>query len=78
MRRATLGVIGPYTRHGHCTGERSLSFGVRTWCDVPAAAYQRQNQLAFAWHALARATALAVSREEAQHASELRARAMPR
>ena len=61
MRRATLGVIGPYTRHGHCTGERSLSFGVRTWCDVPAAAYQRQNQLAFARHARARHCARCLS-----------------
>ena len=31
-----------------------LSFGVRTCCDVPATASQRQNQLAFAWHTRAR------------------------
>ena len=77
-RRAALALAGSCTRQGHCTGERLLSFDVRPWCDVPDAASQRQNRLAFASHALARATALAVSREEAQHTSLLRARAVPR
>ena len=34
-RRATLIVVDPYTIKGHCTGEKPLSFGARSWCDVP-------------------------------------------
>ena len=46
--RAALAVVVPRIRQGHCTGERSRSFGARPWCDVPVVA--TQNQPAFAWH----------------------------
>ena len=51
---------------GHCTGERSLSFGARPWCDVRAVAFNTQP--AFAWHTRAIATALVVTREVAKYA----------
>ena len=70
-RRVALVVIGPCTKYGQCTDKRPLSFNARPWCDVPAAA--SQNKPAFAGKR-ERATALAVSREEAQHANSLRAR----
>ena len=59
----------------HCTGETSLSFGAAPCCDVPAAA--SNTQPAFKWHAHESATALASSREEAQHACLRRACAVP-
>ena len=71
-RRAALVAVASRTRKGHCTGERPLSFGARTWCDMPAAA--SQNQPAFAWHARARHCSRCRSREEAQHARFPRAR----
>ena len=61
---------------GHCTGERPLSFGARPWCDVPAAASNAKP--APRGSRGAGAPALAVSGEEAQHSSLLRARAVPR
>ena len=64
-RRAALAVVGPCTIKGHCTGGGPFPVGARPWCDVQAAT--SKNQLAFA-----------VFREEAQHASLLRARAVPR
>ena len=73
-RRAALVVVCPYPMQGHCTDERPLSFGARPWCDVPATA--SNAHLAFAWRAHVRATALAVSREEVQHACLRRARAV--
>ena len=76
--RAAMLDVGSCSTNEHCAGERPLSFGLLPWCNVPASASQRQNQLAFASHALACATALAVSRQEAQHASLLRPRAVPR
>ena len=75
-RRAALVVVGPCTMKGHCTSERPHSFGARPWCDVPAAG--SNNQLAFAWQTRGRATAVAVSPEDAQYASLPRARAVPR
>ena len=58
-RCAALVVVGAYSMKGHCTGERPLSFGASPWCDVSAAA--SNSQPAFAWRALERATALAIS-----------------
>ena len=71
-----MAVVGLCYMQGHCTGERPLSFGARPWCDVPAAVSKVQP--AFAWHARVCVTAMDVSREEAPHASFLRARAGPR
>ena len=70
-RRASLIVVGPCTRQGHCRVKRSLSFGAPPWCHVPAAA--SQNQPAFAWHARARYCACCFSGGDAAH--ELLARA---
>ena len=61
---------------GHCAGERPLSFGARPWCDVPAAASNAKPAPRVSRGA--GAPALAVSGEEAQHSSLLRARAVPR
>ena len=74
-RSAALVVVGPYTKQGHYIGERPLSFGARR-----GATCQLQLPI-ISW--LSRGTRerdaeLAVSREEAQHASMLRARAVPR
>ena len=75
--RAALVVVAARTINGHCTGEKPLSIGARPRCDVPAVA--TQNQPLFASHGTReRATALTVSREEAQHASLMRTRAVPR
>ena len=73
-RRAALVVVGRCTRQGHRTVKRPLSFGVRPWCDVPAAA--SQNQPAFAWHTRARHCACCFSGGGA--ARELVARAQCR
>ena len=73
-RRAALVVVGRAHKE-HCAGERPLSFGARLWCDVPAAASNaKQRRLP---RSASRAV-LAVSGEEAQHSSLLRARAVPR
>ena len=56
-----------------CTGGRRLSFDTRPWCDVSGAASNAKPAAACA--ASAQAPALAISREEAQHSSLLRARA---
>ena len=66
FRRAGRVVVGPRSIEGHCTGGKPLSFGARPWNDVPAAASTLRSRLSR--DARARATALAVSREEAQHA----------
>ena len=58
-RRASLIVVGSCTRQGHCTNEWPLSFGVRSWCDVPAAA--SQNQPLSACHTQARHCARCLS-----------------
>ena len=74
-RRAALVVVVLRTMEGHCTGGRPLSFGARPWCDVRAVTSNAQP----ASRARdASATALAVSREVAKHASLPRARAVPR
>ena len=75
-RRAALVVVGLCPTEGHCAGERPLSFGARPWCDVPAAASNAKP--APRGSRGAGAPALAVSGEEAQHSSLLRARAVPR
>ena len=62
-RGAALVVVALCTIQGHRTGERPLSSGARLSCDVLAAASNTQH--AFAWRARKRATALAVSREDA-------------
>ena len=72
--RAGCGGRRPY-RRGR-TGEKPLSFGARPWCGVPASASNAKS--AAACETTARAPALAVSREEAQHSRLLRARVAPR
>ena len=57
---------------GHCIGERPFYVSARPRCDVSAEASNAQPT--FAWHA----RAPDISREEAQHGSSLRARAVPR
>ena len=74
-RHAALVVVGPYYFQGHYTGETSLSIGARPCCDVPAPA--SKTQPTFSWRERKRATALALSREEAQHARLRSARAVP-
>ena len=73
MRHVVLFVVGRFSRQGASIGERPLSVGVWTWYDVPAAASQTHNQLAFARHARARSCARCLSRGGA--ARELAARA---
>ena len=73
---AALVVIGSCTMKGHCTGEKPLSFGARPWCGVPAAASTLRSRTLRGTRG--RAIALAVSRQEAQHARLPRARAVPR
>ena len=73
-RRAALAVVGLGTVQGHCAGERPLSFGAQPRRDVPAVASISRLLRG----TRERATALAVSLEEAQHANFLRARAVPR
>ena len=71
-RGAALVVVALCMIQGHCTSEKPLSVGARPCCDVPAAASSTQQT--FARGARERATALAVSRDEAQHARLRRAR----
>ena len=73
VRRAARVLVVPFTMEGHCTGMRPLSFGARPWCDMPTVASSLHSQLSRGerW----RATALAVSREEAQRARLPSARA---
>ena len=65
-RHTALVVVDPHRLQCNYTGETSLSIGARPCCDVPAAASKAQP--AFTWRARERSTALAVYREEAQHA----------
>ena len=65
-RRVALVVIDLRTMKARYTGGRPFSFGPRPWCDVQAVA--SNAQAAFTWHAC-NATAVAVSREVAKHAS---------
>ena len=69
-------MIGPHPANGRCDGKRLLPFGARPWCDVPAAA--SNSKPAPLGSRGAGASVLAVSGEEAQHSSLLRARAVPR
>ena len=71
-RRVALVVINPCTMETRYTGERSLSFGAVSWCDVPAAASNAQSAVSHGAHG--RATELAISQEQAQHASLMHAR----
>ena len=68
-------MVGSRQIKRHCTGEKPLSFGARPRYDVPAAASTLRSRLPR--DTRSRATALAVSREETQHASFSRARAVP-
>ena len=54
--------------------EASLSLGAVSWCDLPAAASNAQSAVSRDAHGCA--TKLAISQEEAQHASLMRARAV--
>ena len=54
-RGAALGLVGRYPTQDHCTGETSLSFDARPWCDVPAAA--SNTQPVFTWQTRGHATA---------------------
>ena len=74
-RGAGLVVVAPCRLQGHCVGEKSLSTSVKQCCDVPAVASKAQP--AFAWCACERATAIAIYREEAQHACLRSVRAVP-
>ena len=75
-RRVALVVVGLRTIEGRCTGGAPLSFGARPLCDVRAVTSNAQP--AFAWHANDRHCGGYLVREVAQHASLLRARAVPR
>ena len=75
-RRAARVVVAPCPMEGHRTDERPLSLGARSWRDVPGATSTLRSRLSHGTRE--RATALAVSREEAQHASLPRACAVPR
>ena len=68
--RGALVVLERLIVEGHRAGERHLSFGVRPWYDVPAAAGNAKPAPCV--------TQRTVSREEAQHLSSSLARAMPR
>ena len=76
VRGAGLDVVASYMIQKHCSGGRPLSFGARPCCDVPAAASNTQQT--FSWRTRERATALAVSPDEAEHARLRCARAVPR
>ena len=69
-------VVDPGPLKGRCASGDYLSFGARPWCDVPAAAFILRIRLPRDTRACA--TALPVSREDAEHAILPRARAMPR
>ena len=75
-RRAALVVFELGRTEGLCAGEKLLSFDMRPWCDVPASASNAKP--AAACEVSARALALEVSGEEAQHSSLPHARAAPR
>ena len=68
---ASLVAIGLCTMKGHCTGEKPLSFGTRTWCDVAITAFKKQS--AFEWHAQARHCARCLSGEGAARKLAVRA-----
>ena len=68
-----LVAVGPRLIRGHQTGERPLIFGARPWCDLLAMTTDAKP--AAACQASSGGPALAVSWEEAQHTSLLRARA---
>ena len=70
-RRPALVLVDLGPVEEHCTGERSLSFDARPWFDVSAAAWNAKS--AAACEASARAPVLAVSGEEVQYPSLLRA-----
>ena len=72
VRRPALAVVGLCHMQNHYTGERPFYFCARPWRDVPVETSNAQP--AFAWHA----RAPDISREEAQHGSLLRPRAVPR
>ena len=74
-RRAGRVVVGPRSMIRHCTGRKPLSFVTRPLYDVPAVASTLRSRLSRDTRACA--TALAIAREEAQHASFPRARAVP-
>ena len=61
-----LVVVGTCPMKGHCASEMALCFGARPWCDLPTAA--SNTQPAFTWRTRERATALALSGEEARQA----------
>ena len=65
-------MVGQYPTTGRCDGETILPFGSRPWCDVPAAASSFMP--APRGSRDAGASALAVSKKEAQHSTLLRAR----
>jgi len=71
-RRAAMVMVGPYPTKGRCDGETVLPFGLRPWCDVPAAAFSFMP--APRGSRDAGASALAVSGKEAQHSTLLRTR----
>ena len=74
--RATRVDVGARTIERYCTGERILTLGARPWGDVRGVPSNAQP--AFEWHVKTSATAVAVCREVAKHASLPRARAVPR
>ena len=69
------GWVGPRSVTGHCTGGKPLSFVARPWYDVPAVASTLRSGLSRDTRTCA--TALAIAREEAQHASFPRVRTVP-
>ena len=74
-RRAARVVVAPFSMEGHCTGETSLYFGARPWCDVPAAASEAQP--ASTWHAYsAPLRSLSIGRRRSTHACDARAMVM--
>ena len=75
-RCAALVVVGPCPMDGRCAVKKLLSFGAQPLCDVPAAA--SNAKLAATYEIKPREPALAVSGQEAEHASLLRAKAVPR
>ena len=62
-RRAALVVVGSYSIKGRCAGERSLFFGARSWCDVPALASNAKPAPCVTCHAaLSRLRSLSLGR----------------
>ena len=72
---SALVAVGPMPYERDCASQKSLSYGARPWCVVPATAYNLCSRLLRGTRE--RATALAVTREEAQHVSFPRAAAVP-